>query len=174
MRKKLSRGPHLDMSGLKREAEDLLPVYKELRERAIEFMHDKDNLEEAILEIQNSKISGEDKERIIANLNSVIDKLEKQFQQEVSEKEDELNEEQQEIIDSMREEAEEFQKQSNDLRAIHFKQSITDTTSAADEADSQKRELNEMEQQELERLRLQMEQQEQQRRYMQRRNISRR
>lgn len=172
--KKLSRGPHLDKNVLKREAEDLIPEYKELRERAIEFMQDKDNLEDAIQEIQNSRISAEDKSRIIATLNSTIDKLEKQFQQEVSEKENELNEAQQEIIDDMREEAEEFQKQSDDLRAIHFKQSVTDTTTAAEEADSQKRELNEMEQQEIERLRLQMEQQEQQRRYMQRRNISRR
>lgn len=171
---KLSRGPHLDMSSLKREAEDLQPVYKELRERAIEFMEDKDNLEEAIMEIQNSRCSAEDKERIISNLNSVIDKLENQFQQEVSEKEDELNEEQRKITEAMREEAEEFQNQSDDLRAIHLKQSKTDTTSAAEEADSQKRELNEMERQEYERLSLQMEQQAQQRRYMQRRNISRR
>lgn len=171
---KLSRGPHLDMSGLKREAEDLQPVYRELRERAIEFMEDKDNLEEAILEIQNSRCSAGDKERIIANLNSVIDKLEKQFQQEVSEREDELNEEQRKITEAMREEAEEFQNQSDDLRAIQFKQSITDASSAAEEAESKKKELNEMEQQEIERLKIQMEQQEQQRRYMQRRNISRR
>lgn len=171
--KKLSRGPKLNMNVLKKEADGVHPEYRELRERALEFMQDKDNLEKAREIVKNSQ-NEEDAARIISGLDSVIEKLEQQYLQEVVETERQLNEAYQEIIDDIGKEAEEFRKQGDDLRRIDLKQGKTDATVAAEEADAKKRELDNMHREEWERLRLQIEQQEQQRRYMQRRNISKR
>lgn len=170
---KLSRGPKLDISTLKKESETIAPEYLELREKAIELLQDKKNLEEAIEKIQASVPSERDTERIIDNLRNIYEKLEEQYQREVYEKEKKLNDKQREIIDHMHTEAEAFQEQSDDLHSLSLKQSALDTKAAGAEAEAKKRELNEMEEKEIERLRLQIQTQEQLRREMQSKNISR-
>lgn len=171
---KLSRGPHLDLSELKREAEEIQPVREKLREKAIEFMNEKDALEKAIEKIKEDESSDIDKDLVIKILEDSITEKQKEFDREVSEKRAELDQEQEEIIEKMEKEAQEFQKQSDDLTAMQQEYKGIDASDAIDAATKKKQEILEAARAEADRLKNQIEQHNQQHRYMQRNNISRR
>lgn len=154
----------LDSTILQKESSDKIYEGKKLHELGLKFEADKIKLETEIMKVQNSKISANDKRKLIVALEKTVTLLQEQYEQDVTEEEQKVQKELNSHIDSMQEAADELELQSESLRNVEMEAAATDTLAAADEADAQKQVFENMKSDYLEKLQLQMEQAENQKR----------
>lgn len=178
MRKVLSKGMNLGRhvevgySELRKETGEQVAEGDRLHELGAKFEADKTKLEDAIDRVQAANIKPEDKARMIRELNSAIDALQAQYEDDVAEEEARVQEEIEGQIEQMDAAIEELSEQADSLRDVTMEAASTDATAAADAADSKKQEFEQMKHEYVEKLRLQMEQAEIQQRNIRSRRLS--
>ncbi len=164
MRKVLSRGMNLGRheeigyDELHKETGEQVAEGDRLRGLGEKFEADKTKLEDEIDRVQASKIKPEDKARIIAELNAVIDALQAQYDNEVAAEQARVQKEIAGQIEQMDQAIDELTEQADSLRDVTMEASATDASAAADAADEKKQEFEQMKEKFDEELRLQMEQ----------------
>lgn len=156
--RQLIRHENFDGSILSKEASDQVNEGAKLHELGSKFESDKLKLEEEIDKVRNSKLSDDDKKRLVTQLNVAIEVLQEQYDQDVAEEEQRVREKLIERIDSMQEAADELDHQASDLRSIKMEAASTDASAAADVADAQKQMFEQMKAEYIHKLNLQIEQ----------------
>ena len=143
-----------------------------LRELGAKFVEDKTKLEDAIERVQASGIKPEDKAKIIAELNAVIDAVQAQYEDDVAAEEAKVQEEIEGNLEQMDQTIDELTEQADYLRDITMDAASTDASAAAEAADAKKQEFEQMKEEYTEKLRLQIEQAEMQKRNIHNRRLS--
>jgi uncharacterized protein YukE len=148
----------LDSAKIKSESDDLIEEGTALQELAERFNADKNKLEDEIEKVEKSPLSAEDKKRILEELKKAVQDLQAQYDREVAEKQKQVYEALEEEIQLMDDLTEELDKQATSLRDVNPEAASTDASAAADIADDQKKENEEMKEEYLGKLKLQKDQ----------------
>lgn len=138
----LRRG--IDRNVVKREIDERVQEGDNLQNLGEQFARDKAQLEQALENVENARISDADKQAMKAELYRALEDLQEQYEEDVEEKEEELEEAFEETIDDMQDAADELEQQAADLRGIRMEVSRTDAASAAEVAAEKQREFEEM------------------------------
>ena len=117
---------------------------EKLKEIGKQFVRDKENLEAALDRVENARLSDADKQKMKAELNLAIERIQEQYERDVEEEEKRLEVEFLKQREVMQENADELERQAADLRSIKVEVSETDATDAADAAVEKQREFEEM------------------------------
>lgn len=172
--RQLGRNRSLDGTILQQEANDQVQEGINLNELGKKFESDKAKLEDKIKEVQNSRYSDVNKNKLITELENGIKKLQEQYDKEVAEKEQNVRKKLESQIESMQEAADEMERQADSLRNVHMDVTATDASAVADIAETQKQAFEDMKNKYVEKLKLQIEQAEIQKRIIRSRDLSRR
>lgn len=178
MRKVLSKGMNLGRHGevgyteIDKEAGEQVSEGDKLHELGTKFESDKGKLEDEIEKVQAANISNKDKQKMIAQLNTAIEKLQEQYEEDVSREEERVQEDLCQQIEQMNAAVDELEEQADSLRSVTMDAASTDASAAADAAEEKKREFEQMRDSYVEKLQLQMEQAEIQKRNIRVRRLS--
>ena len=155
-----SKGVNLErqLDSAKSESDDLIEEGTALQELAERFNADKNKLEDEIEKVEKSPLSAEDKKRILEELKKAVQDLQAQYDREVAEKQKQVYEALEEEIQLIDDLTEELDKQATSLRDVNPEAASTDASAAADIADDQKKENEEMKEEYLGKLKLQKDQ----------------
>lgn len=170
--KQLSKNRSLDGTIIKEESDNKVQEGEMLHKLGEKFKSDKETLESEIEKVKDSIISDEDKREIIAQLEIAIEKLQEQYDQDVTAEEERLQQELMEQTESMQEAADEFDRQADDLRGVKMEAASTDMSSAAEAAEAKKQSFEQMKAEYVDKLNLQIEQANIQRRNIRKRRLS--
>ena len=162
----LKHGHELDYDELKRESDQQVQDGRKIGGLGAKYLSDKERLEAKIQDVQNSNLSENNKNKLIAELQSVITTLQDEYETEIVEEQDRIQENLQNEIQAMQEAMEELVRQAESLRNEKFDVGSTDISAAADTADSEKERLDTLKSEYTEQLKNQVEQAEIQRRNM--------
>lgn len=151
-----------DKQALKKEFEENIGISKELYILGEKFNADKAKLEAEIDKTRRSRISDEDKRKIIAQLNEVIHTLQEQYNENVTKENQKVYEKNEGLIKSMQEQEDKLRQLADNFSNITMEVAITDASSAANVAVTEKRSFESLKNESTNELKHQREQEENQ------------
>lgn len=129
---------------LRKDAEEHIEAFNNIKLLGEKFESDKRKLEDAIDRVEASRVPEDAKQIMIDELNAAIDALEEQYREEVEEEEARVQESLETLLEHMGQTADEVTKEADSLRGVTTEAASIDATSAADLGETQKQELEQM------------------------------